>query len=305
MSLTAKRDLASRRGGPKQNNAAETTEVWTVRGATSTDTQYTICACADLPDIGDTDSAGATCTSLDAQETENSSVWKVTVKYELAPPDSNKPPGSSNPADQNQPNPLLRSKEYQWSCVRYPYVPEKDEGGNGKPILNSCGDKFDPPPTIDRINMRVVVTKNDYPFVAKVAASYVDKVNLDAVSIDYEQFAIGTLRMADISSQKFWENGDPCYRISYTLEYKQSGWNPTKIPDVGPNEMIVDPNDATKLIKVAVRDKTGLATGGQVALSSGKSGSAPQKGVRLTEGQNPDELEFNLYEKKAMNGLDL
>lgn len=316
MSLTAKRDLASRRGGPKKNNASEATEIWTVRGATSADTQYTICACTDLPDIGEADSNGAVCTSKDAQETENVTAWKVTVKYERTPPNSDQPDSGSNPADQNQPDPLQRSTDYQYSCVRYPYVPTTDK--KGKAILNSADDKFDPPPTIDRINLRIVVSRNENSFPLLVfggfaglfhASKLVDKVNRDTVTIDGSAYDPGRLRITDISAQKIWENATVYYRVTYSLEDKPDKWNPIKIPNEGPNMLIEDPEDPGGFIKVSARDDTGLATGGNVALNSitspGGSTAGTKKPVDADGFVMADDLDFYLYDDENINGLAL
>jgi hypothetical protein len=91
--------------------------------------------------------------------------FEVTITYVI--------PGGS----QGEDNPLNIPPDRRWGFVEC--TEPIDEDLDGKPIVNSAGDTFDPPPTDDFYDPLYTITRNEAAFGPAVALMYNDAINAD------------------------------------------------------------------------------------------------------------------------------
>lgn len=193
-------------------------------------------------------------------------IWTVTFTYTT--------PDSSDPCEIN---PLTCPIEISWSTEKEEEVFNADV--DGKKVVNSAKDPFQPLPT--RLKSRVVLTaqKNFAAFDGSIALQLDSKVNADA----YSGAAPGTLLSSIESATLLWHKVIGYYwQVRVKLTYNEDGWNPMKILDAGMRE--IDPDDATKkkLILIKGREVTS-----PVPLSDGTAIQDPTT--------DPDYLDFKPY----------
>lgn len=108
------------------------------------------------------------CTSRAPQRTqEDSLLWTVVCNYEIR-----------NPAQVNA-NPLEVAPTADWTYTRF--EEDLDFDLDQKAVTNSCGQKFNPPTTRDRIRPGLAITQNLQTFDYLNAFTLIDNVNTDTV----------------------------------------------------------------------------------------------------------------------------
>lgn len=136
-----------------------------------------------------------------------------------------------------QEDPLLRPPKLSWSTVSFSedFVKTVD----GKAVVNSAGDHYDPPIQVQRSRWQVTYTKN----VAAVPATltqYIDAINSDTFTIGGLTVLPRCAKLDAISiSGPNVENGVTYWELAYTFSFCRSGdtWQP-KILDAGMYERI-------------------------------------------------------------------
>jgi hypothetical protein len=187
---------------------------------------------AKIPKIGD---VYATTTEFDAtslcrrvqpqQDSEAPRVWEVRVEY--GPPEAE--------SGQQNPNPLLRSAVVAWGFTQASRPVWKDK--DGKPIQNSAGDWYDPPPEIDDSRPVLTVSRNEPAFNSSIAIAYQDAINSDS----FMGFSPGQAKVAGISATSQTENNFFFWSVTYEFHFRRDGWQ-VSILDAGRNYKTQDGN---------------------------------------------------------------
>lgn len=137
--------------------------------------------------------------------------WIVSVDYGLA-----------DPADFGGiDDPTLAAPKKTWRGNRTEEIVDIDV--EGRPIVNSAGDPFDPPITRPRSKGSLVVVRNERTYDDLLASAFRDRVN------EFEFFGLepGTVLCVDISAESaFAQSIGEYYVVTYEFEHEPKGWNP-------------------------------------------------------------------------------
>lgn len=183
--------------------------------------------------------------------------------------------GGANP--QLIENPLLRPAEVSINSVKQMMVLRKDKNGNL--IANSAGAPFDPPLEYEDIRLGIDIIRNQRFFDAGVIGAFVGAINSKA----WLSFPAKTVRCADITAKRAFENGFFYWVASYKFEYKSDKWNPVKVLNAGAYHIAPDGGG-----KLRFQDKLGNYL---------PKGLLNRGGHALDEGEDPDFLDFDVYEE--------
>ena len=286
MALSATKDISSESVDKKPSESGwyEAAEVWTVQGATASDTRYTVVNCTDLPSIGSEDAEGVFVESRHARETEDPTVWKVDVRYV-----SSVAQGGLTPGYWTIEIPSERPPQYAWRTIHYDEVVDKALGqgsGPDEPIVNSAGDPFDPPLVEDKPRIGLIATRFEADFDPSIIPYYSNKVASDS----FLGFAAGVARCVEINANPHYENGESSHSVSYNFEFDEDRWVHS-ILDAGGRYL-----DDNEVLKVAADDE-GVSHGGLVQLD-GTGHLLP------TDGSEPSQwLNFETKDKVAFGPL--
>jgi hypothetical protein len=145
----------------------------------------------------------------------NRSLWRVTVEY------SNDPARIEKTIAINDINtaPWERLPRYSYDVADYQVAMEYD--AEGTPVVNTVGDKFDPPIPKSRKLQRIIINRASEDYNAATAAGLTDTINDREISIDNKGFGIGTVRLVKWSGEKtVWadETGDESTYYEETIE---------------------------------------------------------------------------------------
>jgi hypothetical protein len=154
-----------------------------------------------------------------AQEQGEPTVWKVTLHYSTRSHDASRHPGNPNPssADQFSQSPFDRPPLITWDAVQYTRPLVKDVV-TSKPVLNSAGERFDPPPEIDDSRIVLIYERNEPVYDSNVAVSYRDSVNSDT----WNGFDPGTVKLSKISANLEYEKGVFYWRVRYEFHIRDN-----------------------------------------------------------------------------------
>ena len=178
------------------------------------------------------------------QDKSSPLIWEATATY------SSRPVSNLDLQVQEAPDPILRPAEISWATVSYQKACLKDI--NGKPIVNSAGDTFDPPVEFTLNRYCATVTKN-LLVVPGWLLDYESAVNSDAYVIDglsvpAEKSRISGLTISALKREKIAAGIEFFYRtVSFRIEFAREGWK-LKVLDMG--YRYKDPSDATKRIPI-------------------------------------------------------
>lgn len=205
--------------------------------------------------------------------------WKVTVKY-----------GPGNTLEQSG-DPTLWKVRVQFGGERTERVVDFDIDGN--PLMNSAGDRFGDPVTVDSHISTMVIKRNEKvaTFDLELASEYSDTIN-DAT---WNGFPARTCKMGIISTSE--EQYDPStntyyYTVEYPIKINRNTWI-KELLDQGYNELDAYGNSQPIMYKgqqvsdPRPLDGTGLALDGTAGYSS------------------PVVLPFRVEEEKDWSGLSI
>lgn len=169
------------------------------------------------------------CKRLSArQDTKSPLHWRVTAEWDTAPWD-----------DDDEEEPQDRRAKITWSTVKYQKAIERDR--DGKAILNSAKDYFDPPPLKDLSRWTITVTKNLTNIPTSIL-DYADKINGADWSVDGIDVPKNAAKMMSIGIGDKQREGNIDYRqLSYTVEFDTVDLWKGKYLNQGYNE-ITDPS---------------------------------------------------------------
>lgn len=142
--------------------------------------------------------------------------WDIEATY------SSEPLTQAEQEEEQKKNPVDRPAKIKWRTNSYRKPVIKDR--NGKAVLNSAWDYFDPPPEIDASRWTATITKN-VKAVPNYILEYTDAINSNGFQI--QGIAVGSevakIMELDISDEQ--TEGDFSFFVfTYTLEFRPETW---------------------------------------------------------------------------------
>lgn len=185
---------------------------------------------------------GAYCTRVHAAP-QGPLVWQVEAEYQT--------PGRTG---QQNPNPLNRPARIRWSTVvmRMPVFYDRD----GKPILNTAGEPFDPPLEVDR-KLPVVEVRKNLASVPSWILDYREAINSTAWTIDGVIILAKCAMMESVEVSEVQVENDISYReVAYRAVVAPTalGWQP-RLLNAGYSELVGSGNNQ-KLAPIVINGTT-------------------------------------------------
>lgn len=240
-------------------------------------TAYKVLDPADNATVLEED-AGSFCQKISSSlqgQADDGCTFDVSVSYGPAGGDSQVFP--ANPVD----HPIKIS----WGFARYEKVVEEDT--DGKAIVNSAGDYFDPPITTDDTRPVLKIVRNEATYDPILADNWKDRVNEDAWWI----FKPGTVKAGEFTAELAYNPECGFYFVvSYEFEINPDGWK-RKVLDQGLRTL--DP-DTDKV--AAILDDKGQPVSSPVLLDG--------NGGKLASGDDPVFMEFEIYKTATFADLN-
>jgi len=205
---------------------------------------------------------GAVCkeltTSLDSEDGKSST---VTINF--------------GPWDEEEKNPLLQPPDIQYSIsAQHEKIIDKDQ--QGQPVVNSAGDPFDDPTTIDESRLTLSVSQNNATFPAAMALAYVGAVNSDS----WNSGSPRQWKCVSISGRKMYDaEYGVYYAVSTAAQFKPDKWD-IEILDQGTRNI----------------DKEKFNVDGKAELLDGQ-------GEKLAQGASEEWLPFRIYNELPFTGV--
>lgn len=293
---------------------AELVRHWVVRMTSATDTHRDILAAGFLPAKGTRHPSESTALAdqfVFTRRPRAPRVWDVVVTYRTF--------GQSGPTQGQEPNPLLRGADIQWSGIpiQKPFYwarkynqPQKAK--NGRPfgggfdtretlVRNSAGVIYSPPQMYDDDILLATITKNMASPPAYIL-NYRNVINSDSVRIDGLTFPAYTLKCAPPRISGWIKEGQfPRFRqVSLLIQYKEEGWD-FDIQDKGFETAVILARDDgrgtafTKRVKITDRHGAWIK---EPALLNGE-------GKLLKDGQDPVYFKWRKYREMPFSLLPL
>lgn len=159
--------------------------------------------------------AGALCIKQDFDEMDGG-VWLVTCHYDSRP-------GQGGNPERDTSDQLAWPPRYAIGTAPYQKVLHKDL--EGTPFVNSAFQPLDDQAaTVD--DGRVILSMDRVEAANPIAKAraYKNAVNTDAVTLDGETFAIGTLYLPAITGSDDWQNGVHYWDVHYEFHVDEDGW---------------------------------------------------------------------------------
>lgn len=192
--------------------------------------------------------------------------------------------GSTPPAA-----PLDRDPEIRWGNESDLRPIFKDfSSPQAKPIVNSAGERFDELLTREfgELTLSYVVNVAAADFDVAVMTEYQHVINDAPFDVDGYTVGTGKAKLEITDAPKITEGATTYYRVSYFFRFKKDGWNPTKVLDVGYNQLDLFQN---KLFPITDTDGMPIRTPYPLDGSGG---------ARPNPTDPPAELAFKGYEEK-------
>lgn len=194
--------------------------VWYVRVDSAADDSEVVEAADGIPTVGSSHPsfAGLIVTEISSEHAGfGNFVWRVEATYEARARDV------EEEERRTIPNPLDRSARLSIDFAPFERNVVKDRHGNA--LLNSAGDRFATPLTVQDQRIRIVVRKNVTTWPAFLF-SYRNKVNDDHITIRGISFPPRTLKflpgaIPDLQT----ENGVTYIPIEFVLEEREESWD--------------------------------------------------------------------------------
>jgi hypothetical protein len=194
-----------------------------------------------LPQEGDVllnDNSGAVCTQVEVNPVQGyTKVFEALVTFQTGDPLAStlnpldRPPTWSFPGTNNT-QPIFLDKS------------TNGPNGTGVPIVNSAGDTFSEQPQIEVAALQINMGRNEATWNIIAMDTIANTSNRDAVYLDGQPYAPGTLRLGLPTAAKTSEvwQGEVVtyYKVSYVFHASKDTWALT-ILDTGYNELVSVP----------------------------------------------------------------
>lgn len=156
------------------------------------------------------DEDGIICKKVTIQQSDDEASYELMLTAEY-----DDQYNGSETEDEEDNNPLNRPLVIQGGVSEFDQVMVRDI--NGVPIRNSAKDPFDPPVTRKAGNFRFSITKNYASLNIAMMRTYKNAINSDF----FYGFAIGAVRIANITFSKQIETWKPSEEVTLKLVYYQ------------------------------------------------------------------------------------
>jgi len=125
-------------------------------------------------------------------------------------------------------------------------------------VVNSAGDTFEQFKTRERGELQITLTRNEATNDAVGNDAYSHTINTQVVSLDGNEFAVGTLKLSPIAATKQTKTlrtgiTVTYYAKTYVLKARHEGWHDMPL-DVGFNELTGSTVDNTQSVQPIVDD---------------------------------------------------
>lgn len=140
-----------------------------------------------------------------SQDSDNAKIWLVRVEYD------------SRVEDEPE-NPLERPPEISWGFAQFQRIAWRDV--DGKAIVNSAGEYFDPPIEIDDSRPVLSIVRNEASFNPSLAIEYQDAVNSDS----FMGFSAGQAKVSNITARSVREGDYQYWQVAYEFHFRRDGW---------------------------------------------------------------------------------
>ncbi len=169
---------------------------------------------------------------------ENRKIWRVTGEYEQGVL-----PGWPG-------NPLQAPSTIAWSSATYTDPAVDDIDGNA--IVNSAGQAFDPPLTIERRALVATIGYNSEDFDVTQASEFQNTVNATATVIGNFNVGARQAKIIEIGAVQQYYKDIAYWAVTIKVEINPETWD-RLVLDQGIYQK--DPNDATKIVRMATDDQ--------------------------------------------------
>lgn len=147
----------------------------------------------------------------DTGDSDDGTIWICTVEYGPINPERAEDPGSTDP--------LLDEPTEEWDSEDREELIDQDRFGN--PVLNSAGDRFDPPLTDDVSRSILVIERNERTFDDSIASVFRNAINLDT----FRGYEPGTVKIKRITARRVYNTQIGVYfRVRYEFHINEEGW---------------------------------------------------------------------------------
>ncbi|SIO60126.1 hypothetical protein SAMN05444166_6276 [Singulisphaera sp. GP187] len=188
-------------------------------------------AIGQVYDTGYESDHGSFCQSLTVTERdEDGRGWEAVAEY--GPYD----------ASQFAADPVDRQPQVSWDEEQYQEAITEDV--NGKPIVNSAGDPFDPPVMKDRSRPILVLIRNEPSYDPALAHSFQDKIN----STPFFGADPEYVKVKKITPQRAFNPDIGWYWVvTYNFVFNDKPWK-SRVPNLGFRRL--DPSNSQKKIEI-------------------------------------------------------
>ncbi len=234
----------------RERSARKYTEEYLVKyqdqgapGSDLDDIASVACGAAGIPAMyaAHPNHANAYAVAIWAEKTENRYVWLVHVAYET-------PQGR-----QYAENPINDEVQFVWGTRTTILAIEWDK--DGKAVLNSAYDPFDPPIQEDLYDLTLIIVRNEASYTPATAHTYVNSLNNGNITIAGLAITAREGKLVDFSAEKLERNGYDYYRVVYRIEFNANTWD-KQILDQGIYERKPAEDGKRKYCKVEGKDAT-------------------------------------------------
>lgn len=149
------------------------------------------------------------------QQDQTLKIWLINVGY-ASDTSSSSAPGQED-------NPELEPVKRNWSRERVmlPLIRDLD----GKPVMNTVGETFDPPVEVRRSLPKLTFVRNEIGWTGSTSLAFLDHVN----SISFAGGAPGTVYCDDITAEERFKRGASYWVVTYVFLFDPRGWQPRPI----------------------------------------------------------------------------
>jgi len=186
-------------------------------------------------------------------------------------------------------DPLQKPWEISWTFAGSNEPVDTD--ADGKPMLNSSDEPFDPPLTKDVDDLVLRIVMNEPWFDPLLASEFKNALNEDW----FYSFAPGCAQVKSIEATKNRAAGMEYYTVTYEIHFRWDGWQ-KRVLDQG-YRTIASAVEGEATTYTTIKDEDGNPLSYPVKLDG--------KGLRLAEGAEAVFRYFDLYKYKRFEGLNL
>jgi len=189
---------------------------------------------ASCPQIGDNypGDSDTYCQNVNiTPEQSDPQTWKVTIEYSSNPDASSTSSGGSTPPPQvetqqagqkpesREANPTLRPPDFKVNFVSFPYIVPN--------IINSAGDPFVPPITVEKFRPVFSIGCNVSSINSYTLATYIGKVNSTSVTFTTGTGCVLSIpaktgKIKNINTELLLEGSFQYWRLTYEIEVNTS-----------------------------------------------------------------------------------